>query len=204
MSEALRQNGRVEQFNQQQLSQASGVKQVIKIEGTGFPHANHVREGVAVLAESHWQAMKARQAMEVSWKNDQDKIDSQQLSARMQAAVATQGSEVLRKGADVFSASDDLMEATYELPFLAHSPMETPNATAVVTSERCEIWCGIQSGTRLQERLVDVLGLTKEQITVYPMLCGGSFGRTAGGGIRHRSGHSRSEKRATCPVVMVP
>ena len=170
-------NGRVETFNQQQLMAIPGVVQVMKLEGTGFPHANHVREGVAVLAESHWQALKARQSMNVSWKTGQDKINSQQLSERMQSAVATKGNEVLRKGDDVFGVSDDLMEATYELPFLAHSPMETPNATAVVTGDRCEIWCGIQSGTRLQERLVEVLGLAKEQITVYPMLCGGSFGR---------------------------
>lgn len=171
--------GKIQEYNKEQLTNTHAVSQIIEMEGTGFPHENHMREGIAILANSHWEALKARQALQVTWKAPEEPLNQTQLEERLNHAVSTPGNTVLAKGDFTLAQSnaDHALEATYHLPFLAHSPMETPNATAVVTEKSCKIWCGIQSATRLQQRLTSVLGLNKEQITIYPQLCGGSFGR---------------------------
>lgn len=171
--------GKIDKYNKEQLENTPGVTKVIELEGTGFPHENHMREGVAILTNNHWQAIKAREILQVSWNETGEPLVQEQVNEKFSLAVSTTGNTVLEKGnaTSAQTNADKTLEATYHLPFLAHSPMETPNATALVTKDSCKIWCGIQSATRLQTRLISVLGLKKEQIIIYPLLCGGSFGR---------------------------
>ena len=36
------------------------------------------------------------------------------------------------------------IEATYHVPFLAHAPMEVPNATAWFQGDKIEVWAPVQ------------------------------------------------------------
>src|SRR6202022_430345 len=74
-------------------------------------------------------------------------------------------------------ATGDRLDALYELPFLAHAPMEPVNATVHVTPSACEIWTGTQIMTRVQSEAAKAAGLPVEKVTVNNHLLGGGFGR---------------------------
>src|SRR4029077_4673497 len=65
----------------------------------------------------------------------------------------------------------------YELPFLAHAPMEPLNCTVHVTSGACEVWTGTQVLTRVQEYAAKAAGLPLDKVTAHNHLLGGGFGR---------------------------
>ena len=69
------------------------------------------------------------------------------------------------------------LEARYVQPYLAHAPLEPPNATAHCVGERIEVWCGNQRQTRLKDAIVRELGFAPANVTVHATLIGGSFGR---------------------------
>src|SRR5206468_6915506 len=74
-------------------------------------------------------------------------------------------------------ASGDKLEASYELPFLAHAPMEPLNATVHFKGDACEIWTGTQVISRVQSAAAQAAGLPVEKVTVNNHLLGGGFGR---------------------------
>ncbi len=71
----------------------------------------------------------------------------------------------------------DLLEAAYELPFLAHATMEPMNCTVHVTPTACEVWVGSQVLSRAQAIAAKVTGLPLDKVTVHNHLIGGGFGR---------------------------
>jgi isoquinoline 1-oxidoreductase beta subunit len=70
-----------------------------------------------------------------------------------------------------------LLEAAYELPFLAHATMEPMNCTVHVTPTACEVWVGSQVLSRAQAVAAKVTGLPLDKVTVHNYLIGGGFGR---------------------------
>ena len=71
----------------------------------------------------------------------------------------------------------DKFEADYELPFLAHAPMEPMNCTVRLTPGACEIWIGTQVVARVQEAAAKAAGVPIDKVTVNNHLLGGGFGR---------------------------
>ena len=69
------------------------------------------------------------------------------------------------------------VEATYQLPFLAHATMEPMNCTVHLRKDSCEIWVGNQAIARAQEAAAKAAGLPVEKVTLHNHLIGGGFGR---------------------------
>ena len=69
------------------------------------------------------------------------------------------------------------IDAVYQVPFLAHAPLEPMNCTVHVQKDRCEVWTGSQTLTRAQATAARVTGLPLEQVVVHNHLLGGGFGR---------------------------
>src|SRR5262249_22137965 len=70
-------------------------------------------------------------------------------------------------------------EAVYELPYLAHAPMEPLNCVADVRPDGCDVWTGTQFQTGDHDAAAQVTGLKPEQVKVHTTLLGGGFGRRA-------------------------
>ncbi|MBI1943486.1 MAG: xanthine dehydrogenase family protein molybdopterin-binding subunit, partial [Betaproteobacteria bacterium] len=77
----------------------------------------------------------------------------------------------------VFRTSGKRVDATYEVPYLAHATMEPINATALVKDGRCEIWVGNQAPTLVRWFAAKGAGLPSESVTVHTPYLGGGFGR---------------------------
>ena len=150
---------------------------------TGLPGVTHVIQtanGVAVVAKNFWAAKKGRDLLVVEWDmgpgakaNTADLKKSYRELAQKTGVVAKAGNvETLKTAAKTVAAE-------YEVPFLAHAPMEPLNCTVSVKADSCEIWVGSQFQTVDQGAAAKVAGLKPEQVKLNTMIAGGGFGRRA-------------------------
>jgi len=169
---------KVASFDATKAKAVPGVKHVVPIEARG---AEFPWNGVGVIATSTWAAMKGRDVLEVKWSGPTDET-SAKLSAAMHAAVAD-GSEAAKRARNdgdvdaALAAAAKKIEATYEVPFLAHATMEPMNATASYTADGLELWLPTQFADWNAGSAGGAVGAKNTKVHV--TLLGGGFGRRA-------------------------
>ena len=138
-----------------------------------------VSNGIAVVADSNWAAMKGRAALAVDWdETNIVRFNSTEHRTKLEKASREPGI-VLRteKPARSDQAVARTIEATYFYPFYAHAPLETMNCVASISSEGCELWAPTQDPNDLQRDAAKMLGLAPEKVKVHVTTIGGGFGR---------------------------
>lgn len=138
--------GRLLRSDDRRARRLPGVQHVVRIEGDRNP--TKLRDGVAVLADSTWAALRGRDTLEPEWADGPyGRETTEGLRARLREALASPPSEILRKDggpdrllAAAARASDGrALEAEYEVPFLYHAQMEPMNCTVDVRAEGAEV-----------------------------------------------------------------
>lgn len=145
-----------------------GVKQVLQ-----------TSSGVAVIADSWWQAKQARDALQIEWAPGANaKLTNAAISAGLKSASSGKGKQV-RKDGDAESAlkSGRRFEQTYELPLLAHATLEPQNCTAEFRDDGCHIYAPTQVQQIAQGAAAQAAGLPPEKVFVHTTFLGGGFGR---------------------------
>jgi isoquinoline 1-oxidoreductase subunit beta len=148
----------------------------------GVRQAVAVPSGVAVVADSFWSAKKGRDALVVEWNEGPGAtIDTDALEAEYDQLARTPGAPALRRGdADAaLVGAARRVTAQYDMPYLAHAPMEPLNCLVSLGPDRCEIWTGTQFQTVDQANAARAAGLKPEQVAIHTMFLGGGFGRRA-------------------------
>jgi isoquinoline 1-oxidoreductase beta subunit len=171
--------GKVATLDDSKARQVKGVKHVVKLDpsGTNMPWA-----GVGVVADSTWAAMKGRDALIVTWDEGPAKDESTESFRKEMHELVTREGKRVRNDGDVDAAlagGAKKLEATYEVPYLAHATMEPMNATASVTAEGLEMWLPTQFPDWAGGAAGGAIGLKPEQVKVHVTLLGGGFGRRA-------------------------
>jgi isoquinoline 1-oxidoreductase/isoquinoline 1-oxidoreductase beta subunit len=69
------------------------------------------------------------------------------------------------------------LDAVYEVPYLAHAPLEPQNCVASVRGGKAEIWAPCQTPSGLQEVVADAVGIAADDVLVHTTFAGGGFGR---------------------------
>ena len=134
---------------------------------------------VAVVGDHMWAAKKGLAALKIDWDEGSNaKISSKDIWQDLRAASEKDGA-VAKSTGDIAKAlaTGERLDASYELPFLAHAPMEPVNATVHFKGDSCEVWTGTQIMTRVQSEAAKAAGLPVEKVAVYNHLLGGGFGR---------------------------
>ena len=134
---------------------------------------------VAVIGDHMWAAKKGLDALVVTWNEGPNaSLSSKDIWEDLRAASAKDG-VVAKSTGDIAKglATGDRLDATYELPFLAHATMEPLNCTVQFKPDGCEIWTGTQIMARAQSEAAKAAGLPVEKVTVNNHLIGGGFGR---------------------------
>lgn len=160
-----------------------GIKQFDADAAKAMPGVRHVIQiaaGIAVIADSWWQARKARDAITVQWTPGPNaRLNNAAIFAGLKNASASKGKMVRADGdADAaLKASKKRVEATYELPMLAHSTLEPQNCTAEFKDGACHIYVPTQVQQFAQAAAAQAAGLPAEQVFVHTTFLGGGFGR---------------------------
>ena len=170
--------GRVASFDATRAKNVAGMKQVVQINAIGV---SLPWNGVAVVADSTWKAIKARDALDVKWDEGPHAGESTAaLQKAMQDAMSSAPTERFRNRGDVDAAlgtAAKVVEAEYEVPFLAHATMEPQNATANVSDQGAEVWAPTQFPDALARAVAAALKIKPENVKVHVTLAGGGFGR---------------------------
>lgn len=150
----------------------------------GVRKVKPIPSGVAVLAGSYWQARRACDRLEVDWDDGPNAdLSTEALYRRYEELARTPGLVAESEGdaGSLLAAAgeDDVVTATFFLPYLAHAPMEPLNATAHVRDGEAEVWAGTYLQTVDRANVARRLGLPPEKVQVHTMLAGGAFGRRA-------------------------
>jgi len=137
--------------------------------------------GVAIVADSWWLAEKARTTLQVKWADGPASSDSSVAFAKRAVELSKEAPHgTARKDGDPEGAlgkAAKVVEAAYDYPFLAHAPMEPPNATASFKDGKLEMWAGTQQPGGVVAIIARALGITPADVTVHLPRMGGSFGR---------------------------
>ena len=138
--------------------------------------------GVVVVADHFWQALKARNALKISWEPGANAhLDNTAVWASLNRAAVTvpRLTAKMTRGdtASALKRAEKTLSAVYELPLLAHATMEPMNCTADVRADRCDLYVGTQVQQGAQVAAAEAAGLKPEQVNVHTTLLGGGFGR---------------------------
>ena len=132
---------------------------------------------VAVVADSTWNAIKARRALKITWDGGaNENLTSAAIFDGLRNADESKAVKFFTAG-DVSKAAGHKIEASYQLPFMAHAPMEPGNCVAHFRGTDCEIWAPTQVPQDCRDTVAPLLGLKPEQVKVNITLLGGGFGR---------------------------
>ncbi len=177
--------GAVKRVNAEKAKAVPGVRYVVPLDASPWTGTNGAwgvgcAAGVAVVADSYWQAVTGRRALEIEWdEGDNGLLDSDAIRSQF-ARLAEQPGAEARKNGDApvaLAGAAKRVEAVYEVPFLHHATMEPMNCTAHVRAEGCDVWAPTQNQTRAQEVAAELAGLPKERVRVHTTFLGGGFGR---------------------------
>ncbi len=173
----LRFGASVKQVEASAAKAMDGVVAVVPFEG-GSGYSG----GVAVLARNTWTAKRGRDALVIEWdETHAARTDSAELMARYRKLAHEPGRVVIGEGdaRSIDGAGLQVLEATYEVPYLAHACMEPMNCLVQLTDAGISIWNGAQSQTADQQAVARLLGIKPEQVRITQLYAGGSFGRRA-------------------------
>ena len=151
--------------NKSEVQNLPGVTGVVLIE-----------EGAVVVGNTTWHARQAADQLKVQ----EEKPEHVDAIQTLTAALNGEPSKVWENEGDIESvlgASDQVIEASYEVPYLAHACMEPLNCTVLVEGDRAECWTGNQSSTFIINGVAEGAGIAKDKIICHTTYLGGGFGR---------------------------
>jgi len=158
--------GKVVSANIDVVKKRPGVRDAFVLDGIeGLP------SGVAIVADSTWNALSATKALQVKWN---------------EGAIISQNSVEMAKQAEVLATRESVpalpdgakaVKAVYHYPFLAHATLEPQNCTAVYRNGVMEMWAPTQIPSVGQGLVARGLGLAPKDIVVHITRLGGGFGR---------------------------
>jgi isoquinoline 1-oxidoreductase beta subunit len=144
----------------------------------GVIKVKQIATGVAVIADSFWQAKQGRDALKLQWHRTWRK-SSDELLAEYRASLNESGHKAESRGnaTKALAKAAQVIEAEFEFPFLAHAAMEPLNCTVHDQGGRAELWTGSQQQTLHLAEVVEALGYDGDNIRIHNQQIGGSFGR---------------------------
>lgn len=159
--------GKVAKFDDGESKKISGVSYVGKIGDSA----------VAIVAESVWGAMEGRRVLNITWdEGPNHDLNSAAVFAELKKSAPGKAVTLYSAG-DVAKVSGRHVEAEYQLPFMAHAPMEPGNSVAHFRGSNCEIWTPTQVPQDVRDSAAAAIGLDPDNVKVNITYLGGGFGR---------------------------
>jgi len=164
--------GTVKSVDEAAIASRRGVVQVVRL-----------KDAVAVIADRYFRAQAALNALPIEWEvGAAGSTDSAQFRKEYLEALDQKGAEARHDGNvdAAMPAAAKVIEATYEVPIIAHAPMEPLNAIAHVQADRVDVWVGTQNADLALTFAAQASGVKPENVYIHNTFSGGGFGRRLG------------------------
>ncbi len=163
--------GKVKGFDAAKVEKMPGVRKVVQVGDSG----------VAVVADTWWQAKTALDALPIAWDEGENaKVSSASIAEWLKAGLDAPEAFVGNSNGDAKAAlasAAKKVEAVYAYPYQNHACMEPMNATALYTEDKCEVWGPTQNGEAAFAAALQASGLPADKVEAYKVHLGGGFGR---------------------------
>jgi isoquinoline 1-oxidoreductase subunit beta len=163
--------GKLKSYDEAAVKSMPGVRHVVKVGETG----------IAVVADTWWQAKKALDALPIEWDEGENaKVSSATILELLKGGLDATDAAIGQKIGDApgaISGATKKVEAVYHSPFVNHATMEPMNTTAKYSADRCEVWVPTQNGEAALAAAAEASGLPLAKCEVYKIHLGGGFGR---------------------------
>lgn len=164
--------GKLKSFDESKIAGSKGVSKVVRVG----------ESAVAVVADTWWHAKAALDSLPIEWDEGANAQASSATIAKWldEGLDNSQPAVAGARNGDIKSALANAVrkvEAIYSYPYQNHAALEPLNATALYTTEKCEVWTGTQNGEAALSAVAAASGLPPEKCEVYNTMLGGGFGR---------------------------
>ena len=205
-----------------------GIKDVFRqtlyadgLEQGGFD-TRTFNELLVVVGKTTWEVMNARKKLKVSWEPAGEtkdiingrggkkevivpgKLETTSEQRKLMQEFAMRPAQQLRKDGDpetAFKNAAQIIERTYNAPFLAHNCMEPINFFAHVEADKALLVGPLQAPGWTEPMLSKVLGLPADKIEIQMTRMGGGFGRRAYG--HYLAEAALISKKVKAPVKLI-
>ena len=158
--------GTVVSANLDEVKKCAGVRDAFILDGI-----EGLTPGVAIIADSTWNAFSAGDTLRVQWNEGA-------VASQSSAEMATQAAQLAKATPPApVAAGTKVVEAAYHYPFLAHATLEPQNCTALFRNGVMEMWTPTQIPASGQSLVTRGLGLAPKDVIVHITRLGGGFGR---------------------------
>ncbi|MDE2475409.1 MAG: xanthine dehydrogenase family protein molybdopterin-binding subunit [Alphaproteobacteria bacterium] len=164
--------GTLKSADESKVTSRRGVMQVVKL-----------KDAVAVVADRTYRAQAALKALPIEWEvGAAGTTNSAQFRKAYLDALDQKGAEARHDGNvdAALAKAAKVIEATYDVPIIAHAPMEPLNAIAHVQADRVDVWVGTQNADQALSFAAQASGMKPENVYVHNTFSGGGFGRRLG------------------------
>jgi len=175
--------GTVKSFQSSDAENVPGVEKVVQLDRIIPPVGQFFGAlgGVAVIANNTWSAFQGKLSLNIEWNYGENQtFDTEKFKEVLTKRVHEKGKLVPGSKGNVVKAFDNaakVIEATYHVPFLVHTPMEVPNATAWFQGNKVEVWAPLQDPQTARAEIAHFFEIPIENIIVNVTFLGGGFGR---------------------------
>jgi len=173
--------GTLKSFNADEALKVSGVEKVVEVERIV---GKHHFTGVAVIADSYWNALQGRKKLKIDWDTKGfETFNSKEYENSLRILASQEGIIDKNIGAidTVKISPQNTVEAFYETPMIAHHTMEPMNCIAKVQGDKAEVWTSTQVPSTIvgagANDVPKLAGFAPENVKLHSMFIGGGFGR---------------------------
>lgn len=178
--------GKVASSNIEDIKKMPGVKHAFVVDRPDIttpviPQEPGLESGIAIVADTWWQAQSARKKLQVTWnEGPRAAFSSVQFAQNAEEMSKKPPQQNLRNDGDVdaaFKGAAKVVEAGYSYPFISHAPLEPQNCTASFADGKLELWSNSQIPGNARNLAAQVTGLKPTDVTLHMVRGGGGFGR---------------------------
>ncbi|WP_281613416.1 molybdopterin cofactor-binding domain-containing protein [Flammeovirga sp. SubArs3] len=156
-------------FDDTEAKKVQGVEQIFSFDNK-----------IAVVGKNTWAVFQGKSKLDIQWDNLQSSQDTDVFDKKMDAILKKSKLDVRSKTGNYASArakADQLLERTYEAPFLPHNTMEPMNFFADVTGEKIRLVGPTQVPESSAKTVAKMFNKEVEDVSVDMTRMGGGFGR---------------------------